>query len=117
MSVFEPDIINGSIGSSAVGDQVLAERRLMVAILADALDCYRKYMMTSNVRRRKLFRDADRWIHSEEYWVFSFRNICEVLGLDPQALREQARRWRRRQITSMIEPVPLQASGSTFSLS
>jgi len=74
----------------------------MVAILADALDCYQKHMITSNVRRRKLFRDADRWIHSEEYWVFSFRNICEVLGLDAQALREQARRWRRRQLTGMV---------------
>ena len=109
MSVFEPEIVNTSINPMA-GDQVLAERRLMVAILADALDCYQKHMMTSNVRRRKLFRDADRWIHSEEYWVFSFRNICEVLGLDPQALREQARRWRRQELTRLVQRHPFPAT-------
>ncbi len=74
----------------------------MAAILADAFDCYQKYMFTSNVRRRKLFREAEQWIQSDEYWVFSFLNICEVLGLDAPALRDQAGRWRRDQVAEML---------------
>ena len=80
----------------------------MAAILADALDCYQKYMFTANVRRRHLFRDAERWILSEDQWVFSFRNICETLRIDVDAVREQTRSWRRshlRSITTAAVPV------------
>jgi hypothetical protein len=110
VSVFEPDILNGATHCEAQSAEVLAERRLMVAILADALDCYQKYMFASNVRRRKLFRDAEHWLLSEEYWIFSFRNICAVLGLDAGALREQAGRWRKQRLTTMAGDGRLQAS-------
>jgi hypothetical protein len=96
VSVFETDILNGATEFNR-GSSVIAERRLMAAMLADALDCYRKHMFTANVRRRKLFRDAERWIDSDEYWLFSFRNVCEVLEIEPDAIRSEVRRWRRQQ--------------------
>lgn len=110
MSLFEPDIMNGPTHGGPSCEQVLAERRLMVAILADALDCYQKHMATSNVRRRKLYRDAERWIQSEEFWVFSFRNICAVLDLDADALRDQTRRWRREQLAGILDGERLRAT-------
>lgn len=100
MIVFEPDLIDG--GCERQGSQVLAERRLMAAILADALDCYQKHMFTSNVRRRRLFREAERWILSEDHWVFSFRNICDTLRIDADAVRQQARVWRRHQLRGIV---------------
>ncbi len=71
----------------------------MAAMLADALDCYRKHMFTSNVRRRKLYRDAEKWINSDEYWLFSYRNICDTLGLSAEAIREEVRHWRRARFS------------------
>jgi hypothetical protein len=96
--LMEQDILNGAAGQRPGSAEVASERRLMAAILADAFDCYQKYMFTNNVRQRKLFREAEIWLQSDDYWVFSFRNICEVLGLDVSALREQAGRWRRQQV-------------------
>lgn len=84
-------------------ERVLAERRLMAAILEDALLCYRAHLNTANVRRRKLFRDAERWILADDYWLFSFRNVCDILGIDPEAVRGELRRWRRRQFLDLSD--------------
>lgn len=70
----------------------------MAAILTDAIECLQKNLAAPGRRRRRLFREAEEWIGSEDaVWVFSFRNICDVLGVDAQALREQAEIWKRHQ--------------------
>src|SRR5690242_12514820 len=49
------------------------ERRLMVAILEDAVDVYRKQAGSRDRKRRQLFCDAEAWIESaERSWIFSF---------------------------------------------
>jgi hypothetical protein len=53
------------------------ERRLMVAVLEDAV-----------VAATKGFTDALDWFDAdEEAWLFSFLGICDVLELDPEAVR------------------------------
>lgn len=101
MSRFESDILIHA--TSERDERVLAERRLMAAILEDALGCYRAHLNTANVRRRKLFRDAERWILADDYWLFSFRNVCDVLGMDPEAVRGELRRWRRRHFLDLAD--------------
>src|SRR5438093_2241292 len=59
------------------------ERRLMIAVLEDAVDVYRKQAGSRDARAQQLFRDAEEWIEDgDRSWLFSFQNICDVLGLD-----------------------------------
>lgn len=60
------------------------EQALMLAVLEDAIACYQKYMPADDQSGRALFREAEEWIFEKgDDWIFSFENICEVLGLDP----------------------------------
>lgn len=69
-------------------------RALMAAVLEDAI-CVRA-RLREHLRRRPdtrlgetLLYETERWFRSEDRrWLFSFRNVCEVLGLDRAAVRE-----------------------------
>jgi hypothetical protein len=65
------------------------ERRLMVAILEDAVSCLSTDPHRCNLRQRKQYEEAKHWVSTDDEgeWIFSFRNICEVLGMDPGYLR------------------------------
>jgi len=64
------------------------ERLLMLAILEDAISCCRRYARARDSRGRRLFADAAAWLASDDRsFVFSFRSICDVLGIDAPALR------------------------------
>jgi hypothetical protein len=97
VAIFEPDILNDVIKGGRL-HAVGAERRLMIAVLADAIGCLQKNLRARNAKKRRLFLEAEEWIRSEDIaWPFSFRNICDVLGVDAEALRAQADGWKRRQ--------------------
>jgi hypothetical protein len=67
--------------------QLDGERRLMLAVLEDAVDMYRKHCGTQG-RNRALFLDAEAWIDDDDRtWMFSFLNLCDVLDLDGEYLR------------------------------
>ncbi|HLK11614.1 MAG TPA: hypothetical protein VKW76_09550 [Candidatus Binatia bacterium] len=73
------------------------ERRLMVAVLEDAIDVYRKRCTAHDRRGRELFEEAEAWIEStDRRWLFSFENICDVLGIDADYLRRGLREWKAR---------------------
>lgn len=65
------------------------ERRLMVAILEDAVSCLSTDLRVCNQRQKKQYEEAKHWVTTDEdsEWIFSFKNICEVLGMDPDYLR------------------------------
>jgi hypothetical protein len=85
------------------------ERRLMVAVLEDAVDVYRKKCTARDRRSRELFEEAEAWIEStDRTWLFSFENICDVLGIDADYLRRGLRAWKARMATRG-RVVPLRA--------
>jgi len=64
----------------------LGERRLMVAVLLDAVAVYTKCRARGVVNRR--FREVDRWFRSQDReWPFAFERICEVLSMDAERIR------------------------------
>jgi len=68
--------------------QLDGERRLMLAVLEDAVDMYRKHVAARDGRNRQLFLDAEQWIDDDDRtWVFSFLNLCDVLDLDGEYIR------------------------------
>jgi hypothetical protein len=63
------------------------ERRLIAAVLEDAIDCFQRHRSATRPRLRRLFDDAEAWILSMEQQPFSFIYICHVLGFDADWLR------------------------------
>ena len=73
------------------------ERRLMIAVLEDAVDVYRKQAGSKDPRGEQLFQEAEAWIEDlDRAWLFSFQNICDVLDLDAEYLRRGLRALKQR---------------------
>jgi len=71
------------------------ERRLMLAVLEDAIDCFQKYAHTNDLRGRQLFLESYEWIMSpDKRWLFSFENICQIVDMNPDYIRQGLSRWR-----------------------
>jgi hypothetical protein len=82
------------------------ERRLMVAILEDAVDVYRKQVVARDRKRRQLFEDAESWIESEDRsWIFSYENICDMLRIDADYLRKGLRVWKEKALGARAQIV------------
>jgi hypothetical protein len=97
--LFEPDALLPAQFYAAFrgGSSVRGEKKLMLAVLQDALDCYQKYAFSKDSHGRQLFADAESWItRPERDWYFSFENICETLEINPDYLRRGVREWKRR---------------------
>ena len=64
-------------------EAVQPERRLMRAVLADAVRAILDGARANQHRADKLHREALAWIVSEDRSaVFAFENVCETLGID-----------------------------------
>ncbi len=64
------------------------ERELMLAVLADAIECYHKYGGAPDGIGERNYREAELWIFSpDQTEVFSFLNVCEALQFDPSYIR------------------------------
>ena len=71
------------------------EEGLMLAVLTDAIEYFQKYVLAKDQRGKKLFQEAEEWfLEKESDWFFSFENICEVLRLHPDYIRQGILRWK-----------------------
>lgn len=65
-----------------------AERRLVAAVLRDAIDCYMRFCFAKKGREKRIFLETEQWFFSgAEDGVFTFENSCEILGLTPGYIR------------------------------
>lgn len=78
------------------GSSVLeGERRLMLAVLEDAVSCYQKNVGASGARNQRLFEEAEEWfLDTDGTWPFSFEAVCVILGYDSDYFRSQLRKWK-----------------------
>ena len=102
--VFQPDTVLPSQFFTALREKgfVEGEKRLMAAVLADAVDVYMKQAYSPDARGGQLFLDSEAWLFQQQpgRWLFSFDNICDVLGLEPEYIRRGLVEWRcKRQPT------------------
>jgi hypothetical protein len=88
------------------------EKRLMLAMLEDALRCREKYRDAEDRRGKKLFREAEEWLLADTDWIFSIGNVCEALGLNSAYIRKCALHDLRRSPRRGLKgEVPGEASG------
>jgi len=92
-SPLEPDILIGSAFSRSRPLQ--GERRLMLAVLGDAVDCYRRGRGARDPATRVLFNETRAWLEStDRRATFSFVSICDALDIDADYLRRGLRQPR-----------------------
>src|SRR5207302_11396170 len=95
--LFQPDTLLPSQFFDRVRRRVEhdGERRLMIAVLEDAVDVYRKQAAAQETRGQQLFREAEDWIEdADRTWLFSFENISDVLYSDSSYVRRALPAWK-----------------------
>ncbi len=69
--------------------RLVPELRLAAAVLEDAIRVLRGRAEAGGRFERDFF-DTRRWLRDDDRaWPFAFRNVCELLALDPIAVRMQ----------------------------
>ena len=67
-----------------------SEQRLMLAVLADAINILQDWRGSFSPRKRRLFIEAARWVMARGSSVpFSFDNVCDALEISSEALRHR----------------------------
>jgi hypothetical protein len=77
------------------------ERSLMLAVLQDAIFCFQANLTATSTKKRMLFLEAEQWIlEQDKVYVFSFENICEMLGVGATYLRKGLMRWKHAALNT-----------------
>ena len=90
------------------------EKRLVLSVLEDGIDCFMKCMEATTSKGQRLFREAEEWIDLEDKrWVFSFDNVCEMLDINPAYMRAGLRRWKERRLELLARRAEERARAAT----
>jgi Arc/MetJ-type ribon-helix-helix transcriptional regulator len=102
--LFEPDTLLPIQYFEAMRKKHLleGEKRLILSVLEDAIECFMKCIDASTSKGQRLFRDADEWIaHEDKRWVFSFDNVCDMLDINPEYMRMGLRKWKEKRLDAI----------------
>jgi hypothetical protein len=98
-SLFEPDeLLSAQYFEKRRKTLLEPEKRLMLAILEDAINCYQDHLLARRSKARRLFTEAEEWVLEKgSDWIFSFKNICETLGFNPEYVRHGLLGWKEKK--------------------
>jgi hypothetical protein len=102
--LFEPDTLLPIQYFEAMRRKHLleGEKRLILSVLEDAVECFMKCIDSATNKGQRLFRDADEWIALEDKrWVFSFDNVCDMLDINAEYMRAGLRRWKDKKLVAI----------------
>src|SRR5215813_3486238 len=72
------------------------EEKLMLAVLADAIDDFKKHVFSKDQRGQKLFQEAEEWfLERDDDQLFSFEYICATLQLHPDYIGRGLLFWKQ----------------------
>ena len=103
--LFEPDTLLPVQYFEAMRKKHLleGEKRLILSVLEDAIECFMKCIDASTSKGQRLFREADEWIaHEDKRWVFSFDNVCDMLDINPEYMRMGLRKWKEKRLEALV---------------
>ena len=64
------------------------ERRLLLAVLEEAVESFFRYRSAATRRGQRLFNETVEWFWDhDQRWLYSFETICQHLGLDAEFIR------------------------------
>lgn len=119
MQLPEPELAPESILPAQLydgrgGARIQPEKRLQVAVLADAVLTFHRWAGNERARARRLFLEVEAWFDSDGAdGPFSFVPICESLELDPSYIRRGLLRWRGHpETTEQKRPFRRESNGT-----
>jgi hypothetical protein len=116
----DPTLSESSLSISTLTDEVLTpeqffmpadrtasawtpERRLLLAVLEDAVASFQRYRNNRTKRGKRLFREEQAWFMStNQSWLYSFESICAHLNLDPDYIRRGLKRLPSLEVAPPI---------------
>jgi hypothetical protein len=107
ISLFEPDtLVSAQYLENLLRKTVLEpEKRLVLAVLEDAINCFQVNVMAERGRRKKLFKESEDWIMGrDDDWIFSFVSVCELLRFNPEYVRRGLLRWKEKKLARNPTP-------------
>jgi hypothetical protein len=112
--LFQPDLLLSSqyLDRMRRSAEFEPERRLMVAVLERGVNDYLQHIAPRDAAEVEIWRDAAAWVADDDAtWLYSFRRICDTLGIDPDYLRRglYAARERARGGAPAREEAPVEA--------
>lgn len=120
--LFEPDTLLPIQYFEAMRRKHLleGEKRLILSVLEDAIECFMKCIDSPTNKGQKLFRDAEEWINlQDKHWVFSFDNVCDMLDINPDYMRNGLKKWKERKLEAIARkaaepPPPAQPAAKAY---
>ncbi len=100
-SLLQPDILAPAQYLSTLRRNpcLAPEKQLMLAVLENGITCFQENLMARSSREKSLFREAEDWILDDASdGLYSFQNICEVLGLSPDYVRRGLLHWKETKL-------------------
>ena len=99
--LYQPDILVPAQSFETLRKRANSEpeKKLMLMILEDAVDCFQKYIMVHDARGNTIFAEVEQWIMEENgNWLFSFENVCDALGFNPSYVRQGLLHWKEMKL-------------------
>ncbi len=103
-SLFEPDTLLPVQYFEAMRRKHLleGEKRLILSVLEDGIECFMKYVDAPTGKGQRLFRDAEEWINlHDKQWIFSFDNVCDMLDINPDYMRRGLHEWKQKRLAKL----------------
>ena len=101
MQLLESELAPDSILPAQLHDRpfggalIQPEKRLQIAVLADAVLTFHRWAPDKRARARRLFAEVEAWFASDDAdGPFTFITICDSLEFDPSYIRWGLRQWR-----------------------
>ena len=96
--VFQPTTLRPSQYFNSRPAELSPEKRLMFAVLIDAVRCL-EMGLTGPASRKRTLAEVEWWLfRARGDQLFSFDSVCAALEIDPDHLRRGLLRWRDQKL-------------------
>jgi hypothetical protein len=100
-----------SLGTFRRESDLAPEKKLMLAVLEDAISCFQIHVFAQDRKKKVLFQEAEHWVQdTNSDGPFSFTNVCETLGFTPDYLRQGLGQWKAAKLESRAKAKTYQLS-------
>ena len=102
--LFAPDVVlpEQFFEGARRDSYISGEKALMLAVLEDGIRCFQEHLRNPRSNPRLLSQQAEQWIRAVDYeWPFSFQNVCETLGINPESLRGALLGWKAKRLAAL----------------